>query len=524
MRHRPPPSTAPVTLDGAPITDVAGNVVHDAGGQRRGRQHDPGPRADPHGAARGRRLADAGLDGCARRGRDRPLHRALARSNGAAAWRCRSVASLSQADLSAPDHATLTYRVTAYDRAGNASVASNAATVLDGLDGGQRAAQPARRTTPTAGSPTLNWTAPGRRSACSTTTSTATGCCLDGTTGRADDLHGHLRHGGRARLRRARARSQPRRALGLLQGHRRPHGARPAAAPRRRSSCRVTTCSSTGRSRATRSPASRATSCAARAAGARRRPPTAARRSARPTAAACTDTTVTSGTWSYGVFARDGAGNVGLIGTVPGVVILDRTAPLAPTKLKLTQAKAKKSKVPSTSITYTLRWAQADGRRPRSHRRRPQPLARSGEAERRALDLPRSGHLDQDQAEGGADGLPGAVRLRPRRQLLAQAGAQGDQSRVAHPAAAADRAASCARPRRCSPGRPRRARRTTTCSSTSTASGRSWPGRPTRTTRFRRARSRPGTYVWYVWPAIVQKNKLARVRQAHRPRHFTYKK
>jgi hypothetical protein len=77
-----------------------------------------------------------------------------------------------------------------------------------------------------------------------------------------------------------------------------------------------------------------------------------------PTAAGCTDA-VGSGTWSYGVFARDGAGNVALIGSVPSVVLLDKTAPLAPTKVKLTQVKVKsKSKLPATSITYTLRWAK----------------------------------------------------------------------------------------------------------------------------------------------------------------------
>ena len=73
-----------------------------------------------------------------------------------------------------------------------------------------------------------------------------------------------------------------------------------------------------------------------------------------PTATDCADAATSSGTWSYGVFALDAAGNVALIGTVAGVVINDKTAPLAPTKLTLTRAK---SKAPCTTITFTLRWA-----------------------------------------------------------------------------------------------------------------------------------------------------------------------
>jgi hypothetical protein len=74
-----------------------------------------------------------------------------------------------------------------------------------------------------------------------------------------------------------------------------------------------------------------------------------------PTSTDCSDVATTSGTWSYGVFARDIAGNVALIGTVAGVVINDKTAPLAPTKLSLVRPKAKK---PTANIAFTLRWVK----------------------------------------------------------------------------------------------------------------------------------------------------------------------
>jgi hypothetical protein len=73
------------------------------------------------------------------------------------------------------------------------------------------------------------------------------------------------------------------------------------------------------------------------------------------TATTCVDATASSGTWSYGVFARDGASNTALIGTVAKVVIVDNTAPLAPTKLKFTRTK---SKAPATHITVTLHWVK----------------------------------------------------------------------------------------------------------------------------------------------------------------------
>jgi hypothetical protein len=73
------------------------------------------------------------------------------------------------------------------------------------------------------------------------------------------------------------------------------------------------------------------------------------------TATTCTDAGSASGTWSYGVFARDGAGNVALIGTVANVVVVDNVAPLAPTKLSLVKPKAKK---PGANIVFTLSWVK----------------------------------------------------------------------------------------------------------------------------------------------------------------------
>jgi hypothetical protein len=73
-----------------------------------------------------------------------------------------------------------------------------------------------------------------------------------------------------------------------------------------------------------------------------------------PAAPGCPDAAGT-GTWSYGVFARDGAGNVALIGTVSNVVVVDKLAPLAPTKLTVTRPK---SKTKSSSVTFTLHWVK----------------------------------------------------------------------------------------------------------------------------------------------------------------------
>jgi hypothetical protein len=74
-----------------------------------------------------------------------------------------------------------------------------------------------------------------------------------------------------------------------------------------------------------------------------------------PATTECLDASVGPGLWSYSFFARDGAGNLALIGVVGSVTIIDSTPPLAPTKLKATRTKAK---APSTTITVTLHWAK----------------------------------------------------------------------------------------------------------------------------------------------------------------------
>jgi hypothetical protein len=74
-----------------------------------------------------------------------------------------------------------------------------------------------------------------------------------------------------------------------------------------------------------------------------------------PAQPGCSDASAATGTWSYGVFARDAAGNVALIGTVANVVVVDKTPPLAPTKLTVTRPKSKKS---AKSVTLTLHWVK----------------------------------------------------------------------------------------------------------------------------------------------------------------------
>jgi hypothetical protein len=76
-----------------------------------------------------------------------------------------------------------------------------------------------------------------------------------------------------------------------------------------------------------------------------------------PAAPGCSDVGAGTGTWSYGVFARDAAGNIALIGTVSNVAVVDKTAPLAPTKLTVTRPKSK-TKSKTSSVTFTLHWVK----------------------------------------------------------------------------------------------------------------------------------------------------------------------
>ena len=74
-----------------------------------------------------------------------------------------------------------------------------------------------------------------------------------------------------------------------------------------------------------------------------------------PAAPGCSDAAAGTGAWSYAVFARDGASNVALVGTVSNVAVVDKTPPLAPTKLTVTRAK---SKTKTAGITFTLHWVK----------------------------------------------------------------------------------------------------------------------------------------------------------------------
>jgi hypothetical protein len=76
-----------------------------------------------------------------------------------------------------------------------------------------------------------------------------------------------------------------------------------------------------------------------------------------PAQPGCTDASAGTGTWSYAVFARDAAGNVALTGTVSNVAVVDKTPPAGPTKLTVTRAK---SKAKAGSFTFTLRWVKPD--------------------------------------------------------------------------------------------------------------------------------------------------------------------
>ncbi len=72
-----------------------------------------------------------------------------------------------------------------------------------------------------------------------------------------------------------------------------------------------------------------------------------------PAQPGCADAAAGTGTWSYGVFARDAAGNVALIGAIANVTVVDKLAPLAPTKLTVTRPKSKKK---SKGIVFALHW------------------------------------------------------------------------------------------------------------------------------------------------------------------------
>ena len=225
--------------------------------------------------------------------------------------------------------------------------------------------------------------------------------------------------------------------------------------------------------------------------------------------------------WSYGVFARDAAGNVALIGTVANVVVVDKTPPLAPTKLTVTRPKAKTK---SKSITFTLHWVKptaADLDRivvVLNLRRAPVGPA-DGKTVYHGL-----GTSTKVKLLPGADRLLRGLRLRPQRQRLAQAAAQGRVAGRADLAAAALRQLRAPSPRPCSPGRPRRAARTTTCRSSATASTCSSAGPARPPTASRPGMLKSGTYVWYVWPAVQHAGSSPTFGKLIGRATFTYKK
>ncbi len=112
------------------------------------------------------------------------------------------------------------------------------------------------------------------------------------------------------------------------------------------------------------------------------------------------------------------------IGAITNVTVVDKTAPLAPTKLTSRARSPRRSPSPASS-TFALHWVKPDGGRPRPHRRRPQPQARPGRAGRRQDRLPRPRKLDQDPPAGrGRTATSPIYAVRSQRQLLACAPAE----------------------------------------------------------------------------------------------------
>jgi hypothetical protein len=238
-----------------------------------------------------------------------------------------------------------------------------------------------------------------------------------------------------------------------------------------------------------------------------------------PTTTDCADAATATGTWSYGVFARDGAGNVALIGTVGNVVVVDRTAPLAPTKLTLTKPKSKK---PSTNVTYTLRWLK--------------PTAADLDRVVVVLNLKRP-PLSPTDGKAIYKGLGTSVKVKLR------AGQTGHLALYAY-----DHSGNVAKPARKSvnlarllPLRPLNG--STVRSDAPLLTWKSskgtkyynvqvflkgkrvlagWPSKASY--RLPKGKLLPGTYVWYVWPAVAGKGGTATYGKLIGRATFKYKK
>jgi hypothetical protein len=239
-----------------------------------------------------------------------------------------------------------------------------------------------------------------------------------------------------------------------------------------------------------------------------------------PTDAGCTDASTTSGTWSYGVFARDAAGNVALIGTVAGVLIDDKTAPLAPAKLRVSRAKSRQK---TAEITFTVRWAK--------------PTAPDLDRVVVVLNLK---HAPKEPADGRAIyhglGTSTKVKLRPGQTGYLALFAYDHSGNVSlKPARNVVRLAALIplRPltgsvvRSSAPLLTWKAKKGTAyynvqlfINGTRVLVG--WPSKAAY--RIPAGKLMPGTYVWYVWPAVKRKKGSPSFGKLIGRATFTYKK
>ena len=239
------------------------------------------------------------------------------------------------------------------------------------------------------------------------------------------------------------------------------------------------------------------------------------------TATSCTDAASTAaGTWSYGVFARDGAGNVALIGTVANILIVDDDAPLAPTKLTLVRAKTKK---PGANVTVTLSWVK--------------PIALDLERVQVVLNLKRAPATPAD-GKSVYKGLGTSTKLKLR------AGQTGYLALYAYdhtgnfspkPARTVVKLAALIplRPlngsvvRSASPKLSWKAKAGTAYYNVQVfVKGKrvltGWPSKASFT--IPKGKLKPGTYVWYVWPAVKGKRSSPTFGKLIGRATFTYKK
>jgi hypothetical protein len=239
-----------------------------------------------------------------------------------------------------------------------------------------------------------------------------------------------------------------------------------------------------------------------------------------PAVTNCVDPAVGSGLWSYSFFARDGAGNLALVGVVGSVKIVDSDPPLAPTKLKATRAKAK---APSTTIAVTLHWVK--------------PTATDLARLVVVLNLK---HAPKSPSDGKAVykglGTSAKVKLRPGQNGYFAVYAYDNSENVSQkPARIVVRLAALI------PLRPLNGSLVHTATPLLTwkpfkgtkyynvqlfVNGkRVLVGWPTKASfKIPRGKLQPGTYVWYVWPAVGSKKGSAKFGKLIGRATFRYKK